>query len=87
MLTADMAKRDAWRVPPPKPEALYGVIWREAETAIRDTFRAHPEHLTTKGRHAAQTSLAKRVTGRVVALLRRRGVKIPNDDGGISGLL
>ncbi|TWB38015.1 hypothetical protein [Nitrospirillum pindoramense] len=54
---------------PPKGDAAYQQLWQVIDIAVRDAFDRHPEYLTAAGRHAAVTSVTKRVVGGVLAHL------------------
>lgn len=43
----------------------YRQLWRIVDGAVRDTFNAHPDYLSPRGRRKAEAALVKRITGAV----------------------
>lgn len=65
-----MKRKKRSKIPPQKTSKLYRTIWRLADGAVLDAFRAHPEYLTDKGRTKnSRASIVKRVTGTVVGFV------------------
>lgn len=56
--------------PPEKIDPEYTRLWKVVQGAVIDTFNAHPEYLTDKGKKRIAASLSKRAVGAVLSFVR-----------------
>lgn len=60
------------RIKPPKGDAAYHQLWRIVDGAVRQTYAAHPDYFSEKGRRAsARSSFVKRVTGSIMGYVEQ----------------
>lgn len=64
------AKPRRTQPPEQKHDWRYRELWNVVDAAIFDAFSAHPDYLTDHGKQRAQVSIAKRVVGRLMNLIR-----------------
>jgi len=55
------------KLKPVKDGAEYRQLWRVIDGAIRDCFKMHPDYITPENIRRVRESLAKRITGAVLA--------------------
>lgn len=55
------------KLKPVKPDSSYRRVWRIVDGVIRDCIAMHPDYIAPKDIRRVRESIAKRVTGAVLA--------------------